>query len=66
MIERSSGKAGCGRVFGMDSKSCGCLGGTLDSLDTCHHPGADQILTTTPGLVKILGSMNVFYFCTLF
>ena len=33
-----------GEGSGMDFESCGALG----NLNTCHHPDADQILTTTP------------------
>ena len=43
----SSGKAGCGLGFGMDSESCGYLGETPHNLNMCHHPGTGQILTTT-------------------
>ena len=31
----------------MDSKSCECREGLHDIFDTCHHPGANQILITT-------------------
>ena len=47
-MENSFGKSGCGGGgFEMDYESCGCLGKLLGSLDTCHHPDAGQILTTT-------------------
>ena len=46
-MEDSYGKVGCGGSFGMDSESHGYLGEPLDSSNTCHHPDADQILSTT-------------------
>ena len=44
-MEDSFTKAGCDGGFGMDFETGG--GETLDSLDTCQHHGAGQILTTT-------------------
>jgi len=43
----SPGKARRGGGSGMDSVTCGCLGKALGILDTCHHCGSGQILTTT-------------------
>ena len=37
------------RKLWLDSESCGFLGGSLGSLDTCHHPNEGQILTSTGG-----------------
>ena len=46
-MEDSSEKIRCGRRFGIDSESYGCLGEPLGSLDLYHHPDAGEILTTT-------------------
>ena len=47
MEERDLKKVGCGGGSGLDSGSSGFLGEALGSLDGCHHPDEDQILTTT-------------------
>ena len=58
-MEDDSEKVGCGKVFGMNSVSCGFLRGALGNLDTRHHPDVGQILTTTDAphspLAKVCG-----------
>jgi len=61
-MEDNSEKARCGGSFGWILRLFDVSGEPLGRLNTCHHSGADQILTTTTTFLVLLLPFDMCYF----